>query len=101
MARYELEVVTKKGNKFREGKRTLKETRIYACALAKRHDCVVNIRKWENYWKQIEFVFYDPAKNPYMDIRPGFYLQKMGGKRSRVSPKTGDLLDVSKTWRYV
>ena len=102
MAKYELEIVTKKGNKFRDGGKTLLETRKKACRFAKKEDAVVNIRKWENHWKEIEFVFYDPMKNTkYMDLRPGFYLQKRGKGRYRVSPKTGNLLDVSKTWRSI
>ena len=102
MAKYELEIVTSKGNKFREGGKTLTETRVKACRYAKKEDAVVHIRKWENYWKMIEFVFYDPNRSSiYEDLRPGFYLQKKRGNRYRVSPKTGNLLDVSKTWRYI
>ena len=103
MAKYELEIVTSKGNKFREGGKTLTETRIKACRFAKKEDAVVNIRKWENYWKQIEYVFYDDRRIlEYNDLRKGFYLQKVGkGRRYRVSPKTGELLDVSKTWKYI
>ena len=103
MAKYELEIVTSKGNKFREGGKTLTETRVKACRYAKKEDAVVNIRKWDNYWVMIEFVFYDPRKTSYYeDLRPGFYLQKIGkGRRYRVSPKTGNLLDVSKTWKYI
>ena len=101
MTRYELEIVTSKGNMFKDGGKTLKDTRIKACRFAKKYNAVVNIRKWENYWKEIEFVFYDVADNPYLPIRPGFYLQKRRGKRSRVSPKTGELLAVSKEWKYI
>lgn len=105
MVKYELEIVTSKGNKFREGGKTLTETRIIACRYAKKEDAVVNIRKWENYWTEIEFIFYDPREvhSNYMDMRKGFYLQKRYGnrRRYRVSPNTGALLDVSKTWKYV
>lgn len=102
MARYELEIVTRNGNKFREGGKTLTETRVKACRYVKKEDAIVNIRKWENYWKQIEFVFYDPGNDRmYAELRPGFYLQKRKGRRYRVSPKTGNLLDVSKTWKYI
>lgn len=102
MAKYELEIVTNKGNKFRDGGKTLIETRIKACRYAKKEDAVVNIRRWDNYWNMIEFVFYDPRKSLiYADLRPGFYLQKMKGRRYRVSPKTGKLMDVSKSWKSI
>lgn len=103
MARYGFEIITNKGNMFRDGKKTLLETRIEACKLAKKYDAVCYIRKWENYyWHTIEHVFYDPSESRlYNDFPAGFYLQKVRGKRSRVSPKTGKLLDISRTWKRI
>lgn len=104
MARYELEAITKKGNKIRPGASTLTETRKKACRMAKKEDCVVYIRKWENYWHTIEHIFYDPKVSSYdPELRSGFYLQKTSGnsRRYRVSPKTGNLLDVSRTIKYL
>lgn len=101
MTKYEMEVITKKGNKFRDGGKTLIETRKKACRLAKSSDGIVYIRRWENYWHTIEHIFYDDNDNSYLGLRPGFYLQKMGGRRYRVSPKTGNLLDVGKDRRSI
>lgn len=107
MAKYEMEIVTRKGNKFRDGGKTLIETRKKACRIAKKEDAIVYIRKWDNYWHVIEHIFYDDMKtpySPYSNLRPGFYLQKTSGKkhtRHRVSPKTGNLLDVSKEWKSI
>ena len=103
MAKYEMEIVTRKGNKFRDGGKTLIETRKKACRIAKKEDAIVYIRKWDNYWHSIEHIFYDDSASEY-GFRPGYYLQKTSGKkhtRHRVSPKTGNLLDVSKEWKSI
>ena len=119
MAKYEMEIVTRKGNKFRDGGKTLIETRKKACRFAKNEDATVMIRKLEIFnksklpngkpfsrWKEIEKIWYDPEPNVpgyYTNYYGGYWLQKYGpkGKRTRVSPKTGNLLDVSKEWKSI
>lgn len=105
--RYQLEIVTKHGNKFRDlGNTTITEARKKACRYAKSEDAVVNIMRFDNYWHQIEFIFYDPTPESMYGFKPGYYLQIRGdgrkkGRRSRVSPKTGKPLAVSKEWKYL
>ena len=105
MVKYEMEIVNSKGNKFRDGEKTLTATRVKACRYAKKEDCRVNIFEKDGYAMKLkEFIFYDPDPSGYNDFRPGFYLQQTGKEKSRryrVSPTTGKLLDVSKTWKYL
>ena len=119
MVKYELEIITSKGNKFREGGKTLTETRIKACRYAKNEDATVNIRKYETFtspdfprqkfgnWKEIEKVWYDPEPNTsYTAFYGGYWVQirkdgKKQSRRCRLSPKTGRTLDASREWKYI
>lgn len=112
MAKYILEVITPHGNPLHDFNGTLTEARIEACRYAfgvhKRYPNYNYVNIYEpakfGLGKHIESIFYDPVVSAqYTDLRPGFYLQKRGKnhRRYRVSPKTGRLLDVSKTWKYL
>ena len=112
MAKFEIEIITRRGNRFRGGGKTLQETRVMACRWAKDENATVMIRQDVGYgvWKEIEKIWYDPEMTSnvwaHTAFRTGFWIQiyardGKNGRRCRVSPKTGRLLDASKEWKYL
>lgn len=112
MAKYSIELVSSKGNTFRDGGKTLTETRVKACRLIGKGDVwIANIFETTGgyYNKLIEQVFYDPVDrydDKYLPRSEGYYIQiysdpvkKKKGRRMRVSPKTGRLLDFNREWK--
>ena len=111
---YEMEIITSIGNSFRAGGKTLTETRVKACKLAKDRNATVVIREripiGMGFWTEIERIWYDPspASNSwaYTNFKGGYWINIYArngkvSKRCRVSPKTGKLLNASKEWKYL
>lgn len=104
MAKYVIEVITGKGNYFRDGKKTLAETKVYATKLVGKKDLayIYEYNK-DGFRKSIGRVTYDaPKPGFYQSFNAGFYYTDMVRHRMyRISPKTGKALPVSKEWKYL
>lgn len=112
MAKYELEIITAHGNKFRDGGDILQGARVKACRWAEKENATVMVRQnmGNGIWREIERIWYEPSVESnswaYTNFKGGYWIQiypRNGktSKRCRVSPKTGRLLDISKEYRYL
>lgn len=111
MTKYRIMVLNRKFETHDCGT-SLLEARIKACRYTKKEGKDVMISKLDvgkgfGRWLEMERVWYDPEPNKpgsYTAWYPGFWINIYDGKRykkSRVSPKTGRLLDVSKEWKSI
>lgn len=116
MSDFILEYNTGRGNSVRQFSGTLADARKQACKLIGKSDALVTITeeirsKTAPYYRQrmLAKIWYDadPGYAGYSSGNPGYWIQSYprtpgSGKSSvtrRVSPKTGELLDVSKYYK--
>lgn len=57
--------------------------------------------KYGSHYEKVGYLYYRRNQAWSYDSTPSGYYWTYGGKTRRVSPKTGNLLDVSKEWRYL
>lgn len=105
MVLYEIELVGGKGHQWLEGKLTLTDTKIKAIKFVGKGNATAYIHKTDKQGiRSVEgYLYYDPSDSYSSQFYPGWYYQSYVGehKRTRVSPKTGKALNVSRYYKYV